>query len=583
MLIQLWALATLLTLAACAPQPERLWLNTPGWSRALLAGNTRVGDPVPLAFGPQGQVVLFWIGAEPDAPRLRLLALDRRAQVLWQRAYEEINITRPGQPSIVSQGDTLQLFWLDGATIHTTRLNLDGELLEAPVPLSAAHPVGEYALSQDQAGRIALWYGGTAEAPGIYALPPGDLQGTATLVDPAGRRPEIQFDDQGVLHAIWVRYPPGPGDKPIFYGAYPGGRYEAGRAVNVITPRLLDTSVMEGPHLGLDRAFAYIFWSLSFYSGIEAGTTRTQYTYLQKGNPGAIAPPRVLNIPYLYELPYQAVEAGALHSGDRVPLGPGYGGGTQFVTQVRANPGFQPELAIVFQARLAYLLRKTKFQIGALYFQDGGPTGYQYLSFTPSGSSRPAVFSDDQGSLYLTWLEKGALPGWMIYFASTAPDLQDALHNLTLDDLGRLSADIAFGMLSGAILIPMALTWLLPTFLALLAVSRLHGREETLRTPGALASVALALVVLWVFKLAFLPGMRSYVPFSAWLPAIPDWAALPLQAGVPLAIAVLALLFTWHYTRRKDIRSVYVFTLIYGAVDGLLTMAVYGVLIYSTF
>ena len=55
-----------LVLSACDSQPERLWIKTPGWSRAQLMGNTRVGDPVQLAVDKGGNVYLFYIAATED-------------------------------------------------------------------------------------------------------------------------------------------------------------------------------------------------------------------------------------------------------------------------------------------------------------------------------------------------------------------------------------------------------------------------------------------------------------------------------------------------------------------------------------
>ena len=53
-------------LTACAGQPEHLWLKAPGWSRAQLVGNTRVGDPVPITYDDQGQLYIFLISARAD-------------------------------------------------------------------------------------------------------------------------------------------------------------------------------------------------------------------------------------------------------------------------------------------------------------------------------------------------------------------------------------------------------------------------------------------------------------------------------------------------------------------------------------
>jgi hypothetical protein len=87
----------------------------------------------------------------------------------------------------------------------------------------------------------------------------------------------------------------------------------------------------------------------------------------------------------------------------------------------------------------------------------------------------------------------------------------------------------------------------------------------------------------WAGKLVTIPAMRDYVPFSAWLPIVPSWLNLPLRLGVPLLIAALALLIAWRYTYGRQNRALLFFMLIYIAIDGVLTMAVYGVIIFGAY
>ncbi|MCI0394647.1 MAG: hypothetical protein L0322_06875, partial [Chloroflexi bacterium] len=244
------------------------------------------------------------------------------------------------------------------------------------------------------------------------------------------------------------------------------------------------------------------------------------------------------------------------------------------------NPAPAGELALAVQVQARFQWNKVASQAGLLFLEEEGPTSYQLLSFTSSATTAPAVLSDPAGYLYATWLEPGG-SGFTVYFASTAPDLRQALRSLSSDDVGRLAAETLFGLLTGALLAPIAVSlWLILPGVLLLLTSVLRRREEKLTSPGTLVSVALAVAAFWVVKVASIPGLLAYAPFSAWL-HLPGWMQLPLQIIVPLAIMIGAIVTAWHFTYRRDVNSLLYFILLYGAIDGLLTMAVYGVLVYG--
>ncbi len=570
-------------LTACAGQPERLWLKPPGWSRAQLLGNTRVGDPVPVTYDGDGQTYIFLMSPGMGASHPRVLSLDGQAKTVWDRTYEEIELAVSKEPRMLWDGDVLQLFWIAGNGLYNLQLDASGNLLGPPKLLSGKTTVGHYDVASNTSGSIAIWYAGTRDEPGLYALPPGDLTGEATLVDPEGIRPSLQYDDTGTLHVIWTRDPSGGGSKPYLYAAYPDSTYPPGAETIVVAPRVIGTTVLDGPHLGLDREHVYILWSMTFFSGLDAGTSKAYYAYFQKGRPSSVSPVNQLFVPYAYDLIYEAMPDSDLKAGERVYLSPEFRGGSNYIIAMKTNPTADQELVVVLQARQAYLMRQTRSQVSAVFFQDGAPTAYQQLSFTPSSPTSPAIISDDEGRLSLTWLEKGELPGWAVYFASTAPDIREALSNITRDDFGRLTAETLFGLLSSAVLIPFALAWLLPAILVLALTSRIREAHDRLASPGVIVSLSLTFIVYFISKLGTLPEMRSYLPFSAWIPFIPPWLYFPLRLGVPLLSAGLALLVAWFYTYRKMKNSIFLFLAIFAIVDGLITMAVYGVLVYGAF
>jgi hypothetical protein len=254
------------------------------------------------------------------------------------------------------------------------------------------------------------------------------------------------------------------------------------------------------------------------------------------------------------------------------------------VSYVNTSPVQGQELALALRVDIEYLMRKQAAQVSTLFFRDGAPVAYQLLSFTPADSTAPAVTSDGAGRLYLTWLERGELPGFMVYLASTDPAIRASLARLTPQDAGLLAAETFFGLFSGILFVPFVLIWIIAP-LIVLGLASLFGRENTsLLGPRKLISLALALAAYWVSKVISLPGMREYVPFSAWLPFIPTWLNAPLMWGVPAVIAALGLWAAWYTIyRRGEGRSPIFFLLVYATVDGLLTVAVYGVVILSAF
>jgi len=132
-------------------------------------------------------------------------------------------------------------------------------------------------------------------------------------------------------------------------------------------------------------------------------------------------------------------------------------------------------------------------------------------------------------------------------------------------------------------LIPFVLVWLIAPVILIGLSSLIREENERLNSRGTLISLGLALLALWAGKFISLPQMQDYVPFSAWLPIIPSWMDLLLQVGVPLFFAGLGLLLAWQFTYRRQYASLFFFVVIYALVDGLLTMAVYGVLVYGAF
>jgi len=566
-----------LILSACVGPAEHIWLNAPGWARAQLVGTTQVVDPVSMALDDAGTIYLFLTVGDQDTNFPRVVALNRRAEVLWDRTYD-IALKWADQSRILWDGQALQLFWLSDRGLYNAQVEPTGGGLSGTTLLSGETKVGSYDVARDINGLMTVWYAGMEETPGLYALPPGDLNGEENLVDPDGIRPDLQYDDQGTLHATWARYPTG-GIPHFFYAAYPDDIVVPGQQTSVLEPQLGTTSIF-GPWLGLDKQQVYILWTAVPRLGQAAGMAATRYIHFPHGQPDLASPVGDLSIPYDYHLAYETSVDGGLQAGPRVPLP--YDG-TDYIIQVAVNPNLAPELVIAFQTSLGYLRRQEQSQVSTAFFRDGTPVGYQLLSFTPASSNFPAILSDEAGYLYLTWLESGATSGYLVYFASTAPDIRESVSRLTVDDATRLVAETIFGLMASIVLIPWVLAWIIAPLIILGLTLPLRRESNNLRVPGVVVSLALALVAYWISKLVLMPGMLSYVPFSAWVPVFPAALKIPLRVIMPLLIATLAVLTAWRYTYRAERPSALFFLLIYAVVDGGLTMAAYGTVFYGAF
>ncbi len=573
----IWLPFAMLVLCACESLPARLWPQAPGWSRAQLIGVTRVQDPIPMALEPSGRIYLFSFVTPDDSTYPHITALDRQANPVWEQTYREIPLRGARHPKLVWDGTQLQLFWTVQGDLHHATASRHGDLLDHHV-FDLDLQVNTIDVAVNSQGLVSVWLAGPRENPGLYAL---DLNlEDLTLIDPLGVRPSLQYDAEGTLHAAWAQWLAGENDVPIRYGAFPGGRYSPGTEATVVVPRFSGTTSLFGPMLGLDRKQAYIFWSTTTISGLEAGKVEAKFVHFPAGEPSIGTEDNILRVPSGYTLDYQEVES-TLESGPRVELitAPELAGTA--ITEISPNSAPADELVVAVLARLSYPMRKTRPQISAVYFHEGIADAYQELSFTPTSSSSPTILSDAQGRLYVNWLERADAGGWGVYFSSTASDLREALSGLDSADVARLTTETMFGLASGALLLPISLAWAVPALIVLVLTARLRRFEDDLEGTGAFLGLALALLVLWVIKLAILPSIQSYIPFSAWIPIIPPWLDIPLRIGVPIFIVVISAFVAWRYLVSKRDGSPYKFIVIYAVVDGVLTMAIYGLFIYG--
>jgi hypothetical protein len=553
---------------------DALWLHAPGWSRARLIGNTRLEEAVPIALDDIGQIYLFMSPADAGP---QIVALSRSAKTLWTQPID-IPGAQIKHPQLAWDGQAVVLFWIADQRLYSARVDPAGELLDPPTALSGTTAVESYAVASDAQGRLAVWFGGSRQAPSLYALPTGAPSEPATLVDQAGFQPVLRFDAAGGLHAVWARDTETDSRSTrVYYAVYPDAtaRPEQGRLIATIDNRRVGID-LEGPVFGLDSSYGYLVWKVILRTG-----SFMQYAAFPLSDPARISEPQALGVPDSAALSYAAAPADGLQAGPRVQLAPNVA--TNSPGGLAISAGLDPELALACEKQIEHKNRQSVNQVCAVFFHAGAPAGYQLLSFAPSGSFTPALTNDRSRYLYATWRQLQP-PGFGVYIAGTAPDLQQALGGLTLGDVGRVTVETVFGLLTGAIFAPLfAILWLIGPLMVLGVTWFIRRGAEHVTHWGVLVSLVLALVAYWAAKLTSFEGHLGYVPFSEWIPLIPAWLALPLRIVVPLLIAVAALRLAWRYTFQVERRSAVLFVLIYVGVDALLTAAIYGGLLLDIF
>jgi hypothetical protein len=573
--------AGLLLLAACSgPGTKRLWLKAPGWSRAEVVGGMGIPDPAPMVIDEQGHIYFLFINGESEALQAQVLAFDSQGERLWNYTFNDI-LKLPDDPRLTWDGRLLHAFWISNGKLFTAALETNGQVFQEPVDISAEIRVDSYSVAGSPQDELVVWFATDRTESDLYWADLS-LENQPTLLDEEGVLPSIGYDAQGTLHALWAHYPRGASRTRFLYATYSEGQYQPNNGSVIYETRIPETAVMIGPTIGLDTGTVYLHWIRLFRTGLEAGSTETRVLSFPFSDPAGISEPRSFSIPPEHDLVYEDFPAEDFKAGPRYPLAPEQFGLT-VLQDINPNPVQEEELVIAFRAPIEYFYRRSASQIGLVYLQDGAPTSYQLLSFTQAASADPLIISDSEGHLYVSWLESGDISRYDVYFAGTSPGMHEAFNSITADDITQLTAATVFGLLTGILLAPIAaVLWLVLPALVIGITSFIRRGEQTLRSPGTIITLTLAVISFQVAKLASLPAIRDYVPFSAWLP-LPTLLKVPLQILVPLAIMITGLIVAWHFTYRQKSDSPLYFIMLFVGVDTLLTMAVYGVLFYGAF
>lgn len=571
-------------LSSCSSQSlGKLWLKSEGWSRGTLLGETSLAAPAASAIDSSGKVyTVLFPKTEPGSNLYQpiLITMAETGEIGDQISLD-FQTSQPKQSKIILSEEGIDLFWIDSYQLKSSKFSQEGELLSEVRVLSGEEIVSNFEVMLYDSD-YEIWYAGTRDDPGLYALS-GKLDNLQkSLIDSLGTKVDLVMDSEEQIHISWVHYPKNYGEIKFYYLKAEIGLIHPDQAKIIYKKSVSPSKRIDGPVIGIDQEVIYYIWSDSIISGLEAGMRTTYYQYFPIGFPDSIRPPMRMSVPAVQDLDETDFISSTFETGDRILIG-GMIPSTASLQNVEIISGQSNEIAVVYRSRTEFKWRDFRNQVNVAYLSDGLITTYQPLSYTSAESYYPTVFQDQENDLYVTWSEKGE-SAFRVYLTTTDLEKKLFLDQVSFNDYLYLSAEGLFGILAGAVLAPFAAAvWGGAGIVAFLINSILSRfNHQFYRSLGEFLSILVAIFIFWVIKFATLPGLKDgYVPFSGWIPRIPPtWETL-LVLGVPIFIGLISLILAWVKTYGKESGSPINFYLIYAAMDTLLSCAVYGILIYG--
>jgi hypothetical protein len=537
-------------------------------------GSTESANLIPMATDPLGNLYLAYL-SDQEPSGLDVVSVDPEGNLRWvQRLPESPHDSGRDARLIFCSGELL-IFWLDSSRVYLQALSPDGEFQGDFRLLTEGIEVGAFDLAQHGDDELVLWFAGSSDEPGLYArdlLEPG---AASILVDPEGVQPDVAVDEYGVTHVVWMSAPVHVQDVQIRYQAFLPGYLVPADPPVVIETDFTTTDEIEPATLGIDKYYAYIFWTAIIHTGLRAGAIDSFYLSFPFIDPAAHHSGQLF-YPMSYELTFdQPAPAGGVHVGSRLAWSDSSFGSDQ-VREVLPASSLRAETGLVFRPRVLTRSGQNQAQISAMYLSGGSVESYQLITFTNTASMHPNLIFDADGYAFMSWLELTDVRKYSVYIATTKPSFRMNFDQLTSGDFRQMVGDTAFGMVSGIILIPIAFLWMILPLASLGLTSFLRRKETRLFAPWHLISLALAVAIYWALKLGIFTNLRSTVPFVQWIPILPHSWYPWLQFGVPFLGSLLAAIVTIWIMRRTERTSPVIAFLIYGLIDGFVTVAFYG-------
>jgi len=550
------------------------------WSRGVRLGVSAWNQPAALQVEPNGERVhVVWFASSTGGMNPHYVQLDERAQVLVARAIE-VTVLLPKEPRLLRDAaGNLHLFVRanrraeepDGVVYLL--LSPQGALQGEPLLLSPqGQEVSSFEAVLNQAGQLdVFWSLVQGTGADLYHLRL-DRQGRpiapARLLVSGAHDPTARVAEDGTLHLAWLRKPDSI-RRELYYAAFPQAA-----VAPVAGSKITDYSggmgtVLYKPVLGLDSRHVYVFWASYAMAGISAGTAASSYVTFPLGQPAyqqplPIALPPAGTPAYMpYQGPYGYRQLAYPATGPRMV-------GSEVLFWPAPLPGQKSELPVLFGEQV-YFRFKGETQPVLAVFAEGQLRGYQVIARSPDLAIYPAAVADTTGNLHTIWLNS-ASQGYEVYYTSTSPLVKARLDQTERKDYEVRAVNLAWGMLSGLVLVALLPVIFLPA-LAWLLLYHLFGGSDALRERSAWLALGVAIVLYLGAKVlvfgAFLPPLSLVALVPTRFASLATW-------GLLLGIAALAGLAVYLYNRRKEGAPVFFAAIIFVLVDALLTMLTYG-------
>jgi hypothetical protein len=515
------------------------------WSRGRVLGTAPVNVRVDLQTAPDGGAFLTWVDLDN---RLHVAQLGAQGRIIADR-IPALGTDVPREPHILvePEGD-VQLIWREaggGRSLLTyARLNSAGSVQVGPLPLSLAGDDAQSPwLASNRRGEVEVFWTGQA---GIYQATlsaEGKMQGEAVLLVEGGECVSVQVDQEGTFHLAWAQEV-GSNAQAIYYASFDPEQKELSQPEEMDRLFLRAGQVVQSLVIGIDSDTGYILWVIQ---DMKYVTSRAHYAFFP------------LEIPRQKKVRDLRLDKG---------------GNPLSLWAVRG----QYETLLVALAETIMSPDGPQLQIGVIALRgEQSPGGHAWAAVGRRGakasvaqsdlpedqyivtasnypSLKPSLAADALGNLHLTWLETGGFGVYRVTYASTASGVKEAYNALTLWDVTDRAMGVAIQLFLAVGLMPvLAISWSLFPLMCLLGYHLVTG-HESLAVPGARVAFGVSVLLEVIFTYLIYPH-RSMMP-------------VVLQWTLPLATAVVALLLTVFYLRKRDEQSLFgaffLFALAYG-------------------
>ena len=542
---------------------------SPDWSRSVPLGQAVVGS-IGFAVDEEAQEMhASWLAEDgsiyyrrysPTGELLLSNDLNFTGQLRMPRlALAEDHQVHFVYSSRLAGGQVWQLWY--------SLLGEAGELLGKPVRISTAEMnVGDFSTAPDQQGGLLVSWNDLSGGK-LYLLhldAGGNILSDTHEIASQAEAPTLFVDSDGIAFISWIS------EGNIFYSEIPLDQLSSVEGIPVVDLKIGTSDSLSGPVIGASDGWVYIFWSILRQSGLEAGSANTSFVSFPVGEAGIQQPEPIWISPeedQIYSSYQGSLPLSQIAEPPKTAIGT-----SDFIMRPYAVKEVGSEMVAALVAR-QNLRMNNQLQIAAIVLDEGEYQGYAFASKTQQISDDPVVSLDSSGNIFLVW--RDGIARQNVYYATTDKTSISSIDQLNSTDIVNALLEGGTESLIGIAFMPfIGLGWMLPG-LVIMGIWKMFKDQETVDEPQSWIPLIISVIIYYATKMATLPTMMTYVPFSAWIYIPVNWEQV-LRIGVPLVIFLIAI-FVAHFVRIRYSDSTVVYYISLVLTDAFLTLAIYGV------